>query len=349
MAPTTSTTTAETPTDRTAAPDRTTTATDPTTATSTPDPKTTTPTTTATDRTPTPNPKTAMSTTSITDPTTAPAPATAHPPAAHGVAADPFTIAGTTFGSRLIMGTGGAPSLEVLERSLLASGTELTTVAMRRLDPTVQGSVLSVLDRHGIRPLPNTAGCFTAGEAVLTARLAREALGTDWVKLEVVADERTLLPDPIELLDAAETLVDDGFTVLPYTNDDPILARKLEDVGCAAIMPLGSPIGSGLGIRNPHNFQLIVERATVPVILDAGAGTASDAALAMELGCAAVMLASAVTRAREPELMAGAMRHAVEAGRLAHRAGRIPRRHFAEASSPAEGLAALDPERPAFG
>ncbi|AQW50192.1 thiazole synthase [Streptomyces violaceusniger] len=262
---------------------------------------------------------------------------------------DPFTIAGTDFGSRLIMGTGGAPSLEILERSLLASGTKLTTVAMRRLDPTVQGSVLSVLNRHGIRPLPNTAGCFTAGEAVLTARLAREALGTDWVKLEVVADERTLLPDPIELLDAAETLVDDGFTVLPYTNDDPILARKLEDVGCAAIMPLGSPIGSGLGIRNPHNFQLITERATVPVILDAGAGTASDAALAMELGCAAVMLASAVTRAQEPELMAGAMRHAVEAGRLAHRAGRIPRRHFAEASSPTEGLAALDPERPAFG
>lgn len=262
---------------------------------------------------------------------------------------DPLTIAGTAFSSRLIMGTGGAPSLEVMERSLLASGTELTTVAMRRLDPTVQGSVLSVLDRHGIRVLPNTAGCFTAGEAVLTARLAREALGTDWVKLEVVADERTLLPDPVELLDAAETLVDDGFTVLPYTNDDPVLARKLEDAGCAAIMPLGSPIGSGLGIRNPHNFQLIVERATVPVILDAGAGTASDAALAMELGCAAVMLASAVTRAQEPVLMAEAMRYAVRAGRLAHRAGRIPRRHFAHASSPGEGLAALDPERPAFG
>jgi thiazole synthase len=262
---------------------------------------------------------------------------------------DVLTIAGTGFSSRLIMGTGGAPSLEVLERSLLASGTELTTVAMRRLDPTVKGSVLSVLSRHGIRVLPNTAGCFTAGEAVLTARLAREALGTDWVKLEVVADERTLLPDPVELLDAAEVLVDDGFTVLPYTNDDPVLARKLEDVGCAAIMPLGSPIGSGLGIRNPHNFQLIVERAQVPVILDAGAGTASDAALAMELGCAAVMLASAVTRAQEPALMAEAMRHAVAAGRLAYRAGRIPRRHHAEASSPAEGVAALDPEAPAFG
>ncbi|MEV0281036.1 thiazole synthase [Streptomyces sp. NPDC050610] len=263
-------------------------------------------------------------------------------------AEDPLTIGGAVFGSRLIMGTGGAPSLDVLERSLLASGTELTTVAMRRLDATVRGSVLSVLARHGIRVLPNTAGCFTAGEAVLTARLAREALGTDWVKLEVVADERTLLPDPIELLDAAETLVDDGFTVLPYTNDDPVLARKLEDAGCAAIMPLGSPIGSGLGIRNPHNFQLITERAGVPVILDAGAGTASDAALAMELGCAAVMLASAVTRAQEPALMAAAMRHAVEAGRLAYRAGRIPRRHFARASSAMEGLAELDPERPAF-
>ncbi|MFD7666700.1 thiazole synthase [Streptomyces sp. NPDC059788] len=264
------------------------------------------------------------------------------------MADDLLTIADTTFDSRLIMGTGGAPSLDILERALLASGTELTTVAMRRLDPTVHGSVLSLLERHDIRVLPNTAGCFTAGEAVLTARLAREALGTDWIKVEVVADERTLLPDPVELLDAAETLVDDGFTVLPFTNDDPVLARRLEDVGCAAIMPLGSPIGSGLGIRNPHNFQLITERAGVPVILDAGAGTASDVALAMELGCAAVMLASAVTRAQEPVLMAEAMRHAVEAGRLAHRAGRIPRRHHAEASSPTEGVAVLDPERPAF-
>ncbi|TLQ46505.1 thiazole synthase [Streptomyces marianii] len=265
------------------------------------------------------------------------------------MADDRFVLGGTEFSSRLIMGTGGAPSLDVLERALVASGTELTTVAMRRLDPTVQGSVLSVLDRLGIQVLPNTAGCFTAGEAVLTARLAREALGTSWIKLEVVADERTLLPDPVELLDAAEVLVDDGFVVLPYTNDDPVLARRLEDVGCAAIMPLGSPIGSGLGIRNPHNFQLITERARVPVVLDAGAGTASDAALAMELGCSAVMLASAVTRAQEPVVMAEAMRHAVEAGRLAHRAGRIPRRHFAEASSPVEGRAALDPERPAFG
>ncbi|SHL85155.1 thiazole synthase [Actinacidiphila paucisporea] len=264
------------------------------------------------------------------------------------MADDLLRIGGVEFSSRLIMGTGGAPSLEVLERALVASGTEVTTVAMRRLDPTTKGSVLSVLARHGIRALPNTAGCFTAGEAVLTARLAREALGTDWVKLEVIADERTLLPDPVELLDAAETLVDDGFTVLPYTSDDPVLARKLEDVGCAAVMPLGSPIGSGLGIRNPHNFQLITERAGVPVILDAGAGTASDVALAMELGCAAVMLASAVTRAQHPALMAEAMRHAVTAGRLAHRAGRIPRRHHALPSSPTTGLPTSHPEMPAF-
>jgi thiazole synthase len=261
--------------------------------------------------------------------------------------ADPLRIGDAVFGSRLIMGTGGAPSLDVLERALVASGTELTTVAMRRVDPTAQGSVLSVLSRLGVRVLPNTAGCFTAGEAVLTARLAREALGTDWVKLEVIADERTLLPDPVELLDAAETLVDDGFTVLPYTSDDPVLARKLEDVGCAAVMPLGSPIGSGLGIRNPHNFQLIVERASVPVILDAGAGTASDAALAMELGCDAVMLASAVTRAQRPVLMAAAMRAAVSAGRLAHRAGRIPRRYGALASTPSNGALSLGAPPPA--
>ena len=264
------------------------------------------------------------------------------------MADDILTIADRSFGSRLIMGTGGAPSLEVLEQALRLSGTELTTVAMRRINPSARGSVLEVLQRNDIQVLPNTAGCFTAGEAVLTARLAREALVTNWVKLEVVADEHTLLPDPIELLDAAETLVDDGFVVLPYTNDDPVLARKLEDVGCAAVMPLGSPIGSGLGIRNPHNFQLIVERAGVPVILDAGAGTASDAALAMELGCAAVMLATAVTRAQEPALMADAMRRAVEAGRLAFRAGRIPRRFHAEASSPMAGRAQFDPEAPAF-
>jgi thiazole synthase len=251
---------------------------------------------------------------------------------------DPLVIAGETFGSRLIMGTGGAPSMSVLEEALTASGTELTTVAMRRVDPGARGSVLDVLGRCGIRVLPNTAGCFTAGEAVLTAKLARDALETNWVKLEVIADERTLLPDPIELLDAAEQLVDDGFVVLPYTNDDPVLAHRLEQAGCAAVMPLGSPIGSGLGIRNPHNIELIVEQAQVPVVLDAGLGTASDAALAMELGCDAVLLATAVTRAQSPALMASAMRHAVTAGRMARLAGRIPKRRYAQASSPWQGL-----------
>ncbi len=254
------------------------------------------------------------------------------------MADDTLVIAGREFGSRLVMGTGGAPSLEVLEEALVASGTELTTVALRRLDPEQQGSVLDVLKRHGIAVLPNTAGCFTAGEAVLTARLGREALDTNWVKLEVVADDHTLLPDPVELLDAAEQLVKEGFVVLPYTNDDPILARRLEQAGCAAVMPLGSPIGSGLGIRNQHNIAMIVEQAGVPVVLDAGVGTASDAALAMELGCDAVLLASAVTRAEQPALMAAAMRQAVTAGRAARLAGRIPRRWFAaEASSPLEG------------
>ncbi|GLU46055.1 thiazole synthase [Nocardiopsis ansamitocini] len=248
---------------------------------------------------------------------------------------DPLVIAGRAFGSRLIMGTGGAPSLQVLGEALRASGTELTTVAMRRVDPGAQGSVWDVLRENGILPLPNTAGCFTATDALRTARLGREALETDWVKLEVVADERTLLPDPVELLEAAEQLVDDGFVVLPYTNDDPILARRLEQVGCAAVMPLGAPIGSGLGIRNPHNIELIVEEAGVPVILDAGIGTASEAALAMELGCDAVLLATAVTRAQEPVRMARAMRDAVTAGRQARRAGRIPVRRYAQASSPA--------------
>ncbi|MCC5578265.1 thiazole synthase [Microtetraspora sp. AC03309] len=247
---------------------------------------------------------------------------------------DVLVLGGEKFTSRLIMGTGGAPSLDVLDRALEASGTELTTVAMRRLDPAVQGSVLDVLRRRNIRVLPNTAGCFTAGEAVLTARLAREALETNWVKLEVIADERTLLPDPIETFDAAERLVADGFTVLPYIGDDPALARRLEQAGCAAVMPLGAPIGSGLGVRNPHSIELIAEAASVPVILDAGVGTASDAALAMELGCDAVLLATAVTRAQRPELMAAAMRSAVEAGRMARLAGRIPRRRYAEASSP---------------
>ena len=250
---------------------------------------------------------------------------------------DPLVIAGEEFSSRLIMGTGGAPSLDVLGRALQASGTELTTVAMRRVDPAAGGSVLGLLSELGIRVLPNTAGCHTAAEAVRTARLAAEALGTTRVKLEVIADEQTLLPDPLELLDAAEQLVAAGFTVLPYTNDDPVLARRLEQAGCAAVMPLGAPIGSGLGIRNPHNIELIVAAAGVPVVLDAGVGTASDEAIAMELGCDAVLLATAVTRAHDPELMAAAMRSAVTAGRLARRAGRVPRRWSAQASSPPVG------------
>jgi thiazole synthase len=255
---------------------------------------------------------------------------------------DALELGGRTFGSRLIMGTGGAPSLTALEAALTASGTELTTVALRRVAPGTAGSILDLLATLKIEVLPNTAGCHTAAEAVRTARMGREALGTSWVKLEVVADEDTLLPDPLALVEAAGILVDDGFTVLPYTNDDPVLARRLEQAGCAAVMPLGSPIGSGLGIRNPHNISLIVDSVRVPVVLDAGIGTASDAAQAMELGCSAVLLASSVTRAQDPARMALAMRHAVSAGRLARQAGRIPRRYHARASSP--GIA----ETPAF-
>lgn len=257
---------------------------------------------------------------------------------------DGFVIAGMAFGSRLITGTGGAPSLEVLTAALRASGTEMTTVAMRRVDPSTSGSLLDVLRGLGLRVLPNTAGCFTARDAVLTAKLGRDALATDWVKLEVIGDDATLLPDVVELLDAAERLVNDGFVVLAYTNDDPVVARRLEQTGCAAVMPLGSPIGSGLGIRNPHNIALIVEQAGVPIILDAGIGTASDAALAMELGCDGVLLATAITRANDPVRMAAAMRHAVEAGRLAFQAGRIPRRWHALASSSMEGRLGVDSE-----
>jgi thiazole synthase len=257
------------------------------------------------------------------------------------MADDAFVIAGETFTSRLIMGTGGAPSLDVLERAIHASGTELVTVALRRIDAAQKLGVIDVLERTGVRPLPNTAGCFTARDAVLTAKLARDAFETDWVKLEVIGDDRTLLPDAVELLDAAEQLVDDGFVVLPYTNDDPITAQRLAELGCAAVMPLGAPIGSGMGIRNPYNIAIIREQVQVPVILDAGIGTASDAALAMELGCDAVLLASAVTRARDPERMAEAMRRAVEAGRLARLAGRIPKRLYAEASTTFDGMPEL--------
>lgn len=249
-------------------------------------------------------------------------------------AASKLSIAGTEFSSRLILGTGGAANLAVLEAALIAAETELTTVAMRRVDAQGGTGVLELLARLGITPLPNTAGCRGAAEAVMTAQLAREALQTNWVKLEVIADERTLLPDAVELIKAAEQLVDLGFVVLPYTNDDPVLAHRLEAAGCAAVMPLGSPIGTGLGIANPHNIEMIVEQARVPVILDAGIGTASDAALAMELGCDAVLLASGVTRAADPAMMAAAMAAAVKGGYLARRAGRIPKRFWAEPSSP---------------
>lgn len=248
--------------------------------------------------------------------------------------ADPLVIGGQKLGSRLIIGTGGASSLAALERALVESGTELTTVAMRRADAEGGSGVLDLVRRLNIRLLPNTAGCRSAAEAVLTARLAREALDTDWVKLEVHADDKTLLPEPLETLEAAEQLVADGFTVLVYTNDDPVLALRLEEAGVAAVMPLGAPIGTGLGIRNPHNIELITSRASVPIVLDAGIGTASDAALAMELGCDAVLLSTAVTRAQDPERMASAMRHAVLGGRSARLAGRIPQRFWAQASSP---------------
>ena len=255
---------------------------------------------------------------------------------------DALVLAGRRLRSRLIFGTGGFTRLATLADALDASGSELATVALRRVDPQARGSLLDVLESAGVGVLPNTAGCYTARDAVLTARLAREALATNWIKLEVIGDERTLLPDGPELLRAAETLVDEGFVVLPYTSDDPVLARRLEDLGCAAVMPLGSPIGSGMGIRNPYNIAIICERAGVPVVLDAGVGTASDAALAMELGCAAVLCASAIARAVEPVAMARAIRAAVEAGRLAAGAGRIPRRLHAEASTPAAGLADFD-------
>ena len=250
-------------------------------------------------------------------------------------------IADRDFDSRLIIGTGGFRNLDDLERAVAASGAEMATLALRRVDPSARGSLVDVLEGCGVKLLPNTAGCFTARDAVTTAKLAREAFETDWVKLEVIGDDRNLLPDPVELLDAAEQLVGDGFVVLPYTNDDPILAQRLEDVGCVAVMPLGSPIGSGNGINNPYNLRMIVEQARVPVILDAGVGTASDAALAMEIGCDAVLLASAVSRAEDPEGMARAMRLAVEAGRLARESGRIPRRTYAEASTPMEGVPEL--------
>ena len=237
-----------------------------------------------------------------------------------------------------MLGTGAMASLHLLRASLVASGADVATVALRRVDPSTDGSVYSLLAELSIRVLPNTAGCRTAGEAVALARLARQAFETTWIKLEVIGDDRTLLPDAVETLRAAATLVDEGFAVWAYAPDDPVACRRLAQAGCAAVMPLGSPIGSGLGIRNPHAIAMIAERSEVPVLLDAGIGTASDAALAMELGCDGVLCASGVNRALDPAQMATAVRLAVEAGRAARLAGRIPLRSWAEASSPALGL-----------
>ncbi|MDZ5647049.1 thiazole synthase [Nitrospirillum sp. BR 11828] len=254
------------------------------------------------------------------------------------MAEDLFRIAGKAFTSRLFLGTAGYPNQQVFLDSLAASGAQVVTVSIRRVD--MEGGAEGILDlvRDKAWLLPNTAGCATVKDAVLTAQLAREALDTNWIKLELIGDRETLYPDVEQLVAAAAQLVDDGFTVLPYCTDDPIVCRRLADVGCAAVMPLGAPIGTGLGILNPYNIEMICARSTVPVILDAGVGTASDAALAMELGCDAVLLNTAVSKSTDPVRMAAAMGHAVAAGRLARLAGRIPKRTRAEASSPELGL-----------
>jgi thiazole synthase len=252
---------------------------------------------------------------------------------------DAFVIAGRTFTSRLVVGTGKYPSHAVMKAAHEASGTEMVTVAVRRIDLKATGaeSLLSYIDTSRIFLLPNTAACYTADDAVRTARLAREAGLSNWIKLEVIGDEQTLFPDTEALVAATRILVKEGFVVLPYTNDDPIVCRKLEDAGAACVMPAGAPIGSGLGIQNPNNLVIIKERASVPVIVDAGVGTASDAAIAMELGADGVLMNTAIAGANDPVLMAGAMRRAVEAGRMAYLAGRIARKRYASASSPIEG------------
>jgi thiazole synthase len=253
--------------------------------------------------------------------------------------ADSWSIGKHTFSSRILVGTGKYPDFPTMQKALAASGTELVTVAVRRLDLSQNGeaSLLGWIPK-GMKLLPNTAACFTADEAVRTCRLARELEMGDLVKLEVIGDKRTLFPDVEELVKAARILVQEGFTVLPYTNDDPVTARKLEDAGCAAVMPLGAPIGSGLGIRNPYNLKILMEAVKVPVLVDAGVGTASDAAVAMELGAVAVLMNTAIAAAKEPVLMAEAMREAVSAGRKAFLAGRMPMRLHAAASSPMSGL-----------
>ena len=260
---------------------------------------------------------------------------------------DPLVIAGRTFRSRLIVGTGKYPSHPVMADAHRASGADMVTVAVRRVnlpDPSIrpgaarQESLIDYIDQSRIFILPNTAGCYTAEDAIRTARLGREVGLSNWVKLEVIGDEQTLFPDNIALLEATRVLVREGFVVLPYTNDDPVICRKLEEAGAAAVMPLGAPIGSGLGIQNPHNIRIIKAQARVPVIVDAGVGTASDAAVAMELGADGVLMNTAIALAGDPVAMAGAMKLSVEAGRLAFLAGRIPRREFASPSSPTRGL-----------
>jgi thiazole synthase len=252
----------------------------------------------------------------------------------------PFVIAGRTFTSRLIVGTGKYASHAVMAKAHEASGADMVTVAVRRVNIADRSreSLLDYIDTNRMFVLPNTAGCYTADEAIRTARLGREAGWSNWVKLEVIGDERTLFPDNEALIEATRVLVGEGFVVLPYTNDDPIACRKLEDAGAAAVMPLGAPIGSGLGIQNVNNMRIIREFARVPVIVDAGVGTASDAALAMELGADGVLMNTAIAGAQDPVAMALAMKHAVVAGRLAYTAGRIPRKMYATASSPLEGL-----------
>ena len=252
----------------------------------------------------------------------------------------PFVIAGRTFQSRLIIGTGKYASHAVMAKAHEASGADMVTVAVRRVNISDRSreSLLDYIDTNRMFILPNTAGCYTADEAIRTARLGREAGLSNWVKLEVIGDERTLFPDNEALIEATDVLVRDGFVVLPYTNDDPIACRKLQDAGAAAVMPLGAPIGSGLGIQNPNNIRIIREFARVPVIVDAGVGTASDAAIAMELGADGVLMNTAIAGADDPVAMATAMKHAVVAGRLAHLAGRIPRKMYATASSPVEGM-----------
>lgn len=259
----------------------------------------------------------------------------------HGVIehGDTLKFGGREFGSRLIVGTGKFPDSRTMQQAHEASGAEMVTVAVRRvnLDRT-QESLLDYIDTKRYALLPNTAGCYTAEEAIKTAMLAREVGLSDMVKLEVIGDQRTLFPDNEELLKATKVLVKEGFVVLPYTNDDPIMAKKLEDAGAAVVMPLAAPIGSGLGIRNPHNIRIILEAARVPIIVDAGVGTASDASIAMELGCDGVLMNTAIAGAKDPVAMAAAMRHAMIAGRLAYLAGRIPKKLYASASSPLEGM-----------